>query len=191
MEKKDLILIYLLMSVDEKVSKEELEKFHELVKQSGVESEERAIIDSAKGILSQVEPEDLCLGDVNELYEKYKNAIPSLCSFAEAISTIYSDPKKDKQLLWVMINMAFADGEFSENEKNFIFNCYCNDKKIESSITDEMVESAKTLYSLYSYRDWLKLNSKKSYSETEAIINELDKNQKVLEENVLELINSN
>lgn len=180
MEKKDLILIYLLMSVDGNVSKEELEKFYELVKQFGVESEERAIIDIAKRILSQVEPEDLCLGKVNELYERYSITYSS-----------WSYPKEDKQLLWTMINMAFVDGEFSANEKKFIFECFCKDKKIKFSIIDEMTETAKTLYSIYSYRDWLKVNSKKSYSETEAIINELDKNQKVLEENVLELISSN
>ena len=93
-----------------------------------------------------------------------------------------------KEILWTMVNMAMIDNDFSENEKKLI-ECCCKDWKVEDSLLEEMIEIAKTLYSLYSHLDLLK-SINRPYGEIEPLVNELNVNKAVLEENLKELLSA-
>lgn len=180
MQKDDLVLVYLLMSVDGNVSAEEENQFDELLKQSGFLESKNTVIGNAKDILSSVEPE---MNDpqnwLQGLHKKYK------LNFALGKRR---SKTKFKELLWTMINMTMIDKDFSVNEKKFI-DCCCKDWNIEDSLLDEMIEIAKTLYSLYSHLDLLK-SVNRPYGEIEPLVNELNVNKAVLEENLKDLISA-
>lgn len=178
MQKDDLVLFYLLMSVDGNVSAEEENQFDELLKQSGFLESKNTVIGKAKDILSSVEAEnDREKNTIQLLYDKYKSHG----------NTINGKPYH-KELLWTMINMAMVDDDFSENEKKFIY-CCSKDWEISASILGEMIEIAKTLYSLHSHLDFLK-SINRPYREIEPLVNELNVNKAVLEENLKELLSA-
>ena len=189
MQKDDLVLVYLLMSVDGNVSVEEENQFDELLKQSGFMESKNTVIGKAKDILSSVEP------DMNDpqnwlqgLHKKYKSQLENDYSNNFFALGNRRSKAKFKELLWTIINMAMVDKDFSENEKKFI-DCCCKDWNIEDSLLDEMIEIAKTLYSLYSHLDLLK-SVNRPYGEIEPLVNELNVNKAVLEENLKDLISA-
>lgn len=189
MQKDDLVLVYLLMSVDGNVSAEEENQFDELLKQSGFLESKNTVIGKAKDILFSVEPE---MNDpqnwLQGLHKKYKSQLENDYSNNFFGLRNRRSKAKFKELLWTMINMALVDKDFSENEKKFI-DCCCKDWNVEDSLLDEMIEIAKTLYSLYSHLDLLK-SVNRPYGEIEPLVNELNVNKAVLEENLKDLISA-
>lgn len=194
MQKDDLVLVYLLMSVDGNVSAEEDNQFDELLKQSGFSEAKNTVIGKAKDILSSVEAE---MNDsqnwLEGLHKKYKSQLENDCSNNSGylLNFVLGNRRSKaeyKELLWAMVNMAMIDNDFSENEKKFI-GCCCKDWNVEDSLLEEMIEIAKTLYSLYSHLDLLK-SINRSYGEIEPLVNELNANKAVLEENLKDLISA-
>lgn len=205
MKKGDFVLIYLLMSVDGTVSAAEEEQFDKLLKQSGYEEPKSSIIIEAKKILKSVEAEkDGAENTIQLLYDKYKSqpdikneldsqygimgVVMAATNGMSALENATSRKTYYKEILWTMVNMAMIDNDFSENEKKLI-ECCCKDWKIEDSFMEEMIEIAKTLYSLYSHLDFLK-SINRPYGEIEPLVNELNVNKAILEENLKELLSA-
>ena len=103
-----------------------------------------------------------------------------------SIPKSFSRMRENKATLWTLINMAFADGECSGAEKIFIAR-FSTDMNIDWDIAEEMMDIAKAMYAVQKQLDWLKSDVKKPYGEIETFVQELNKNQSVLEEQLGEL----
>ncbi len=175
MNKNEMTLLYLLMSVDGKVSKEEEIKFDTTLKQYGLESYKTEIRNDIKKIEKKV---NVSKSDMKKVFETYLEQTNQ--------SDIYAGSSELKTLLWLMVNMSFADGECCQNEKEFI-KCF-TDGRIESSVAEDMMDAARAMLSIQNEKDWLKTEKNMSQEDSEAITKELDKNQAVLEESIRVLI---
>lgn len=102
--KNDMILIYLLMSIDGVVSDNEQKQFYELLEQYGLKNEKNTIVGKAKDVLEQIDSTNLETTElIRTFYGEYK-----------------TDRKNYKEVLWSLVNMSFADKELSDNERTFI-----------------------------------------------------------------------
>lgn len=182
--REDLILIYLLMAVDGEVSEIESARFDELLEAYELNSEKNSIIGNAKDILSNLSPEEADneeADDMESLYALYRRAIIKITRGDYSFDWMTVEHKK--QLLWTMVNMAFADQIIAANEKNLLV-VVAKESDCEWSMVEQMLDAAKALYALDVQRNWLKTEVSKPSCEIEAIIKELDENQEVIKKNI-------
>lgn len=177
--REELILIYLLMAVDGEVSEIESVRFNELLEAYELNSEKNSIIGNAKDILSKLSPEEA--DDMESLYALYRRAIIKITRGDYSFDWMPVEHKK--QLLWTMVNIAFADQIIAANEKNLLV-VVAKESDCEWSMVEQMLDAAKALYALDVQRNWLKTEVSKPYCEIEAMIKELDENQEVIKKNI-------
>lgn len=201
----EMVLVYLLMASDGTVSDDELLRFDELLAHYELQSKKNAIIGSAKDVVDSVEVPKDSDKYPHTLYEAWKqlantqgeskkNANSSgmfgiatlLAQGLLSIPKSFRRMRENKATLWTLINMAFADGECSGAEKIFIAR-FSTDMNIDWDIAEEMMDIAKAMYAVQKQLDWLKNDVKKPYGEIETFVQELNKNQSVLEEQLGEL----
>ncbi len=175
MNKKEMILLYLLMSVDGKVSKEEDAKFNEALSQYGLTAERGEIKNAVKKICKEV---DIAGNNMQEVFDAYLEETGQ--------SDIYAGDTELRTLLWLMVSMSFADGVCCENEKN-LMKCLA-ENRIDWSVAEDMMDCANAMLSIEKELNWLKTAKGMSSDEITCIKNELNLNKTVLEENVSILI---
>lgn len=198
----EMVLVYLLMASDGTVSDDKLLRFDELLAHYELQSKKNAIIGSAKDVVDSVEVPKDSDKYPHTLYEAWKQlantqgeskknansggmfGIATL--LAQGLSKSFSRMRENKATLWTLINMAFADGECSGAKKIFIAR-FSTDMNIDWDIAEEMMDIAKAMYAVQKQLDWLKNDVKKPYGEIETFVQELNKNQSLLEEQLGEL----
>ena len=172
--REDLILIYLLMSVDGEVSEEESARFVELLDAYDLKGEKNSIIGTAQDILAKLSSSEK--DNMESLFALYKET-------GMESSLYYLSNEHKRLLLWAMVNMSFADQVIAANEKNFL-EVIAKEIDCEWSVVEQMLDAAKALYALEVQRNWLKTEVSKPYKEIEVLVNELDKNQEVIKKNI-------
>lgn len=180
---EDMILIYLLMSVDGEISEIESTRFDELLEAYKLKAEKNSLIGLAQDILAQLPPEEK--KNMESLYALYKETMMKSSSGRIGIPFVLRTMSREHKrlLIWTMVNMAFADQIIATNERQLLVAvAHAND--CEWSIVEQMLDAAKALYALDVQRNWLKTETSKPYEEIETLVKELDKNQEVIKNNI-------
>ena len=156
-------IMYYLMAADGDISPEEVEKFCEIGKDidPGFESRREELIQECESFLDKAADEEERYDILNE---QAAEAIRSSHATAEGII-------QPKVFLWNLLTVAFAEGEYSENEIRLIRNI-SRLMNIDSAVGKEMESTLRTLLAVEQEADWLK-KSGRPYADVELHLNEL------------------
>ena len=171
-------VLYYLMAADGVVSPEEIEKFNEIGADidSGFETKKESLMQECEGFLEKA-------ADEQERYDiLHEHA-------AEAIRS--SRASEDGQIrprlfLWNLLAIAFADGEYSENEVRLI-RAMARLMEVDPVIVKEMESTIRTLLALEQETDWLK-KSGRPYADVEFQLNELADRKNVVIQGIKALL---
>ncbi len=89
--------------------------------------------------------------------------------------------------IWTLINLAYADANFSSDEDSVI-NAIVKRFEIKDSIAEELKDCAKTLVCLESKSEWAEA-TKKPYKEIKALKDEIEKDEALVANMVANIIN--
>lgn len=119
------------------------------------------------------------LGKINEI-----SMLKLAGLVTEAINETYFNEQGKRNLLWLMINIAYGNGELHINEKELIE--FVADKlEINSSYIKEFKNIAQTLLALINKQKWAETLP---YNEAQEIIKDIDKDREFLVNNTKDLI---
>jgi hypothetical protein len=191
-------IAYLFLSLEGEIDKEGLKKFDMLgEKYSNWDAERGDIIGQCKKILSEVPGQAnrllSILGEINEVAHTSLTESPLLpiiggLGLGFGLYNLGKPSQsKRKNCLWVLVNLAFYDNQYTANEKQLISNLALK-WSIDKSVLSEMEDTAETLIDLDNHRTWIK-TTKDSYDYINSVVTELDKNQNELTKNLSEIIN--
>jgi hypothetical protein len=179
-----LKLCYLFLSVDNDITKDGMSKFDEIGKgYSDFNDEREAIISDCEEYIREFTGR-------NDRYSVIWNGINEITKRDTDSALSYSPLSNSfgqKECMWLIVCLAWYDGECSHNKKKIIANL-SRKWGIEKSIMLEMEDTAITLCEIDKYRSWIK-GGNDSYASVTAAIRELDKNQREIADNMFETIN--
>lgn len=172
-EEEQLKIFYCFMMVDGKCSKEELNKFELICKEMGVQQDdmlrvvrecELAVDNSEKNISTRVKAAIQTLLEDDD---------PSLWETNLKYSYLKRDKRRQNYVVWNLINLGYADEEYSSEEKSiveFLVDLW----KIDDKLLAEMFDVAETMLELEKQREWIKTTSK-PYDLINKVIEEIDR----------------
>jgi len=90
-------------------------------------------------------------------------------------------------IIWTLINLAYADGNFSDDE-NAVIDDIAKQYGIKEDIVEELKDCAKTLICLESKSEWIETTNK-PYKEVKAVKDEIEKDEALVATMVANIIN--
>ena len=96
-------------------------------------------------------------------------------SISKLLSKVSFSKIEIANIIWTLINLAYADGEFSNDEEE-VMDRISKRFKIKSSVIEELKDCAKTLACLEAKSEWIKTTNK-SYKEVKAVKDEIEKDE--------------
>ena len=90
-------------------------------------------------------------------------------------------------IIWTLINLAYADGNFSDDENVFIDDI-AKQYGIKEDIVEELKDCAKTLICLESKSEWIETTNK-PYKEVKIVKDEIEKDEALVATMVANIIN--
>ena len=170
-----MALTYFLMNVDGEISSEELRQFEEIgdVFTSG-------FADVMDDFIHECNVHMKSFSNVKDLIEDEFRIILEM-PFDEEMIYI-----NGKHLVWNLYTVAFSDGCFQEDERNFVL--FVAEKlKVDDSVLAEFEHSLLTMNSLKKELDWIK-HTDRSYLEIEKVVNEINNRMSVISNGISDLI---
>jgi hypothetical protein len=178
-----LKLCYLFLSVDQTITKDRMSRFEEIGDAySAFDREKQGIIDICERYISESLNNNRYSVIWDGINEVTKRDSDSALSYSPL-----SNKTGQKECMWLIVCLAWYDGNCSENEKKIINNL-ANKWRIEKSVLLEMEDTAITLCEIDKYSSWIKTTND-PYDYVAAVINELNKNQNEITANIFETIN--
>lgn len=173
-----LKIIYYVMASDQKIDKEEEEKFNEIgnaLDPDFAENREN-IIDECKKQLSKVI-------DDADYYDVIQDGVEdALIASMNVIGT----PITPKLLLWDLLTIAYSDNRYDEVERKLL-KYIVRKCDVDKAVFTEMESSLLTLMDIEKEISWIKTTDR-PYLQIEAIVNELADRKNVIFESVKDLI---
>ena len=90
-------------------------------------------------------------------------------------------------IIWTLINLAYADGNFSDDE-NAVIDDIVKQYGIKEDIVEELKDCAKTLICLESKSEWIETTNK-PYKEVKVVKDEIEKDEALVATMVANIIN--
>lgn len=90
-------------------------------------------------------------------------------------------------IIWTLVNLAYADGNFSDDE-NAVIDDIVKQYGIKEDIVEELKDCAKTLICLESKSKWIETTNK-PYKEVKAVKDEIEKDEALVATMVANIIN--
>ena len=90
-------------------------------------------------------------------------------------------------IIWTLVNLAYADGNFSDDE-NAVIDDIVKQYGIKEDIVEELKDCAKTLICLDSKSKWIETTNK-PYKEVKAVKDEIEKDEALVATMVANIIN--
>ena len=91
-------------------------------------------------------------------------------------------------IIWTLINLAYADGNFSDDE-NAVIDDIAKQYEIKEDIVEELKDCAKTLICLESKSEWIETTNK-PYKEVKIVKDEIEKDEELVAAMVANIINN-
>ena len=176
-QKETIILriSYLFLSVDNKISDADLTLFDEVGKSIDKFSEMREkIIDDCENLLSKASESSNRFSIINK-------------EISSCITYIRSESNGNRDILWALINLFFRTQNRSKKHTQLI-KTWAEENQIDASIVLEMFDIYETQIKIIEYREWLETSNNLSPKEIITISQQLDVNQKSIEQSISDLI---
>lgn len=170
-----LKIIYLFMKADGECSREELQKFNEICQSKKITDEEK------RSVVGYCE----CLGlerDVDNSYYVIKEIENILGKDYSSSPREGIDKIAEAYLVWTLLNLAYADADFSEPERkviDFVIDYF----KMDEQLMEEFNDTIQTILRLTEQIDWIKTTNKQ-YDIVHKSITEYENNIKNLFHNI-------
>jgi hypothetical protein len=182
-DENTLKLCYLFFSLDKTISKDNLSRFKEIGRHSGLPGfNEEAVISECEQIIA------ISSSDLNR-FSVISEAIKAIAQPNESNAFSFSplsNRSGQRECLWLLECLSWYDGESSENEKKIIHSLV-SQWKIDEAIFLEIEDTARTLYEIDNYRSFLKRTHEPDKI-LKVLFQELDKNQSEIIDNIFETI---
>lgn len=91
-------------------------------------------------------------------------------------------------IIWTLINLAYADGNFSDDE-NAVIDDIVKQYGIKEDIVEELKDCAKTLICLESKSEWIETTNK-PYKEVKIVKDEIEKDEALVATMVANIVNN-
>lgn len=161
---------YLFMLADGRCSAGENDKFDKICQTMKADDKDKQeVIDYCNKTISVFSDDNSAM-----VTAEISNLLSAYGSFLE---------KSDEaEVIWNLINLAYADGEYSEPEKRvvtFLKNCW----KIDDATFSDFIDTAETMLALETEKQWFKKTGK-NFDETVAKIHGIDDTISRLAQNV-------
>lgn len=91
-------------------------------------------------------------------------------------------------IIWTLINLAYADGNFSDDE-NAVIDDIVKQHGIKEDIVEELKDCAKTLICLESKSEWIETTNK-PYKEVKIVKDEIEKDEALVATMVANIVNN-
>lgn len=159
-DKSQIQICYLFMAADGEISSKELNYFNEIGKcYSNFKEEKKDIIDYCERIIKEgYEPlkaiKKIVKNESITLKEQPVGFIGSLLNLGSYFSCRAN--KENASLLWLLINLGYADGDYSDSEREIV-SYIAKECEIPNDILLEFEDIAKTIEVLENYK--LELNN--------------------------------
>ena len=181
-------LIYLFLLADGECSTKEKVEFETLCKTMKIDETERAkFVNYYENRFFKNDNSAEIIQEMYELLEKSSKAdyqigfiVRGLLGESELdIDSLWSNQGKREQLelIWAMVNLGYADTEFSVAEQRVI-RFLANHLGVDSAVYTDMLETAETILALVEQENWLKTSRRSSWE----INNEVAKIEKIIEQ---------
>jgi uncharacterized tellurite resistance protein B-like protein len=175
-----LRIYYLYMLVDGEVTNEELKRFSTICKSMDVDSDEKKeIISSCKEAIPGPGSDNSA-----EVIQEITRLLAKSRSFIR--NPINRDKITQTKVIWTLINLGYADEEYSEPEQKVV-SFLADYWEMNSAVLSDMVDTAKTILALTKQKEWIK-TTRKPYDTISAVIKEIDERIKRMFQNIEILI---
>lgn len=169
-------IVYLFMNCDGKITEEEKEKFGFFVDELN------------KNLYSKVDMNEIiheCENIFNTAFDK--NDLPNVIEqkIKEIIRYAYFSYEEKISLLWLLVDISYADGNCAESEKKLMRSIFHMLELTDKSILYDLEDTAKAELAIESRREEAK---RLDYETGKKLMEELEEEQKVLVSSVNELI---
>ena len=173
-----LRIIYLLISSDMEITPEEMDMFDAVGADidPAFEDHKEQILSECTGLMEQATDQD-------DYYDLIRDQITAALQSSKSSSEGSIHPKL---LIWNLISIAFADSDYSENERRMI-RSVVRLMNIDMSVMLEMEAAVQTLLAIQKEEEFLKSSSRK-YAEVELQMNEIADRKTVIMKSVQALI---
>ena len=173
-----LRIIYFLISSDMEITSEEEEMFDAIGKDidPAYESHKDSIISECGSFMDQA-------ADTDDYYDLIRDQVTASLQSSKTSS---EGTIKPRLLIWNLISIAFADGEYSDNERRLIKSAV-RLMNIDISVMLEMEAAVQTLLAIQKEEEFLKMSERK-YAEVELQMNEIAERKTVIMQGVQALL---
>lgn len=199
-------IYYLYMLVDGEVTNEELKRFSTICNSMDVDSDEKKeIISSCKEAIPGPGSDNSAevIQEITRLLAESRICIPTFYSIAMGTpheknssnptpheknlnNPINRDKITQTKVIWTLINLGYADEEYSEPEQKVV-SFLADYWEMNSAVLSDMVDTAKTILALTKQKEWIK-TTRKPYDTISAVIKEIDERIKQMFQNIEILI---
>lgn len=178
-DKLQLQIYYLYMLADGTVTEEESKRFSEICWSMNVdEFSKKEKISFCTNAIQNI-GSDNSAKVIREIAKLLTNAMSNY-------SSINSDKQTQAKIIWTLINLGYADIEYSEPEQKVV--SFLSDYwEINAAVMSDMIDTAETILMLTKKKEWLKTTNK-HYDEISAGISEIDKTIEQMFHNIQILI---
>ena len=173
-----LRIIYFLISSDMEITPEEMEMFDAVGSDMdpAFADHKEFIVSECAGLMDQASDQD-------DYYDLIRDQITASLQSSKSSSEGSIHPRL---LIWNLISIAFADGDYSDNEKRMI-RSVVRLMNIDMSVMLEMEAAVQTLLAIRKEEEFLKSSNRK-YTEVEVQINEIADRKNVIMQSVQALM---
>lgn len=181
---KQLKIYYLFMRADGKSSLSEKRYLDDILTKSDL-SDER--IKEFRTFCGQVQetPESVIEEIDNVLGQKPSGTIVDFCCISGPFfrfRNIDRDKVMQAQTIWTLINLGYADNEYSEAEKQVV-NHLVQRWEMDPALVDELNDTADTILALTQQKEWIRKTARPA-ADIDRMLQELDQNIKSIKANV-------
>jgi len=199
-------IYYLYMLVDGEVTNEELKRFSTICKSMDISSyRKEEVINSSKEAIPGPGSDNSAevIQEITRLLAESRSCIPTFYSIAMGTpheksssnptpfeknlsNPINRDKITQTKVIWTLINLGFADEEYSEPEQKVV-TFLADYWEMNSAVLSDMVDTAETILALTKQKEWIKTTNK-PYDTINEGIKEIDKRIKRMFQNIEVLI---
>ena len=186
---KQLKIYYLFMLADGRCSAGESDKFDSICRSMEVNDKDKQdVIDYCNKAIAVFSDDNsaMVMAEISKLISSDNSVSVNMSlglNIGYSSAFRFSLTKSEEaEIIWNLINLAYADGEYSEPEKRvvtFLKNCW----KIDDATFSDFIDTAETMLALETEKQWFKKTGK-NFDETVAKIHGIDDTISRLAQNV-------
>lgn len=113
-------------------------------------------------------------GDSSTVIQEIDRLLDQKASLGFWLHTINSSKTLQAQTIWTLINLGYADNEYSKAEKEVVKHLV-ERWEMDPTLISELTDTADTILALTKQKEWVQ-NAAKPYKEVSAIVEEIDQN---------------